>query len=98
YQHLISFPSRRSSDLDLKKLKYRFFVFSTFAFMCNPKEDSIYMMRCMELARLGMPYAKPNPMVGSVLVHQGKIISEGWHQYYGRSEEHTSELQSRENL
>jgi diaminohydroxyphosphoribosylaminopyrimidine deaminase/5-amino-6-(5-phosphoribosylamino)uracil reductase len=51
--------------------------------MCNPKEDSIYMMRCMELARLGMPYAKPNPMVGSVLVHQGKIISEGWHQYYG---------------
>jgi len=41
------------------------------------------MHRCLELANLGAGYVAPNPMVGAVLVHSGKIIGEGYHQKYG---------------
>ena len=43
----------------------------------------IYMSRCLELARLGHGNVAPNPMVGSIIVHQQKIIGEGFHQQYG---------------
>jgi diaminohydroxyphosphoribosylaminopyrimidine deaminase / 5-amino-6-(5-phosphoribosylamino)uracil reductase len=42
-----------------------------------------YMLRCIALARRGAGRTDPNPMVGSVIVHEGKIIGEGWHQQYG---------------
>lgn len=42
-----------------------------------------YMRRCLELARLGAGNVAPNPMVGAVIVHNGKIIGEGYHQKYG---------------
>jgi len=45
----------------------------------------IYMNRCLELARLGEGHTAPNPMVGCVIVHEGKIIGEGFHQRYGGS-------------
>lgn len=45
--------------------------------------DSFFMKRCVELARLGSGYVAPNPMVGSVLVHDEKIIGEGYHEIYG---------------
>ncbi len=41
------------------------------------------MRRALELARLGSSYTSPNPMVGCVVVHQGRIIGEGWHKQYG---------------
>ena len=41
------------------------------------------MHRCIELARLARGNVAPNPMVGAVLVYQGKIIGEGYHQQYG---------------
>ena len=41
------------------------------------------MQRCLELAKLGAGNVAPNPMVGAVLVNEGKIIGEGWHQQYG---------------
>jgi len=41
------------------------------------------MQRCLDLAALGLGKTYPNPMVGSVIVHQGKIIGEGWHQKSG---------------
>jgi len=44
-----------------------------------------YMQRCIQLARLGAGHVAPNPMVGSVLVHEGRIIGEGWHQHYGKA-------------
>lgn len=44
-----------------------------------------YMRRCLELACKGSGYVAPNPMVGSVLVHEGRIIGEGWHQQYGQA-------------
>lgn len=42
-----------------------------------------FMNRCLELARRGAGLVSPNPMVGAVLVHEGRIIGEGWHQRYG---------------
>lgn len=42
-----------------------------------------YMLRCIELAQKGAGSVSPNPMVGAVLVHNGVIIGEGWHQQYG---------------
>lgn len=41
------------------------------------------MHRCLELASLGSGHVSPNPMVGAVLVHNGRIIGEGYHQQYG---------------
>jgi diaminohydroxyphosphoribosylaminopyrimidine deaminase / 5-amino-6-(5-phosphoribosylamino)uracil reductase len=41
------------------------------------------MQRAMELARLGFGSVSPNPMVGCVMVHEGRIIGEGFHQQYG---------------
>jgi diaminohydroxyphosphoribosylaminopyrimidine deaminase/5-amino-6-(5-phosphoribosylamino)uracil reductase len=43
----------------------------------------IYMRRAFELARLGLGYVSPNPMVGCVIVHEDKIIGEGFHQRWG---------------
>jgi diaminohydroxyphosphoribosylaminopyrimidine deaminase/5-amino-6-(5-phosphoribosylamino)uracil reductase len=45
--------------------------------------DEIYMYRCIELAQLGMQNVAPNPMVGSVIVFEDRIIGEGYHQKYG---------------
>ncbi|MCK9203080.1 MAG: bifunctional diaminohydroxyphosphoribosylaminopyrimidine deaminase/5-amino-6-(5-phosphoribosylamino)uracil reductase RibD [Bacteroidales bacterium] len=42
-----------------------------------------YMRRAIRLARLGTGWVDPNPMVGAVLVKDGKIIGEGFHEYFG---------------
>ena len=42
-----------------------------------------YMNRCIQLAKNGLGQTYPNPLVGSVIVHQGKIIGEGWHRKAG---------------
>ncbi|MBW3546065.1 MAG: bifunctional diaminohydroxyphosphoribosylaminopyrimidine deaminase/5-amino-6-(5-phosphoribosylamino)uracil reductase RibD [Bacteroidetes bacterium] len=47
------------------------------------EQDKLLMQRALELARLGMGYVSPNPMVGCVIVHQGRIIGEGWHKQWG---------------
>src|SRR6056297_3594095 len=46
-------------------------------------EHEKYMRRCLELARKGIGRTGLNPMVGSVIVHKGKIIGEGFHGEYG---------------
>lgn len=48
-------------------------------------EDEIFMRRCLQLARGGMQNAKPNPMVGAVITHRGRIIGEGYHVRCGES-------------
>lgn len=45
--------------------------------------DEIYMKRCFQLAKCGFGNVAPNPMVGAVVVHDGKIIGEGFHRKYG---------------
>lgn len=47
--------------------------------------DQNYMRRALELARLGIGYVSPNPAVGAVIVHDGVIIGEGFHQLYGKA-------------
>lgn len=44
-----------------------------------------YMDRCLDLARLGIGDVAPNPMVGCVIVHEEKIIGEGFHRHYGQA-------------
>ncbi len=44
-----------------------------------------YMKRCIELAQLGIGYTAPNPMVGSVIVCNNRIIGEGFHRKYGEN-------------
>jgi diaminohydroxyphosphoribosylaminopyrimidine deaminase/5-amino-6-(5-phosphoribosylamino)uracil reductase len=44
-----------------------------------------YMARALEIARLGIGGVSPNPMVGCVIVYDGKIIGEGFHQKYGEA-------------
>ncbi|NDW18286.1 bifunctional diaminohydroxyphosphoribosylaminopyrimidine deaminase/5-amino-6-(5-phosphoribosylamino)uracil reductase RibD [Dysgonomonas sp. 216] len=43
-----------------------------------------YMRRCLQLAENGRGYVSPNPMVGAVIVHNNKIIGEGFHREYGK--------------
>ena len=44
-----------------------------------------YLQRCIDLARLGAGSVSPNPMVGSVIVCDDKIIGEGYHRVYGQA-------------
>src|SRR5687768_8684669 len=45
--------------------------------------DKQWILRCFDLAKRGIGHVSPNPPVGAVLVHNGKILSEGSHAYYG---------------
>lgn len=45
--------------------------------------DEQMMQRCIQLAKKGFGNTYPNPMVGCMLVHDGIIIAEGWHQKAG---------------
>ena len=48
-------------------------------------DHKLYMERCLELARKAIGYVAPNPMVGAVLVHENRIIGEGWHREFGQA-------------
>lgn len=56
--------------------------------------DELYMQRCFDLAKLGIGNVSPNPMVGAVLVHEGKIIGEGWHKTWGQAHAEVNCFQS----
>ncbi len=45
----------------------------------------MYMRRCLQLAANGLGRVRPNPLVGCVIVKDGHIISEGYHQEYGHN-------------
>jgi len=47
------------------------------------QNEEFFMQRCIELASKAMGSASPNPMVGSVIVYNNKIIGEGYHEKYG---------------
>lgn len=48
-------------------------------------QHEIYMLRCLELAQLGLGQTASNPIVGAVLVYQNRIIGEGYHRKYGQA-------------
>ena len=43
-----------------------------------------YMRRAIELAKKGSGHVNPNPLVGAVIVRDGEIIGEGYHECYGQ--------------
>ena len=45
--------------------------------------DIKYMQRALELAKKGAGYTNPNPLVGAVIVKDGRVIGEGYHEVYG---------------
>src|SRR3954468_10377870 len=47
--------------------------------------DETWMQRALELARQGRGYVEPNPLVGAVVVRDGRPVGEGWHERYGQA-------------
>jgi len=56
--------------------------------------DELYMQRALELAALGTGQVSPNPLVGCVIVKDGKIIGEGWHKKYGEAHAEVNAINS----
>ena len=52
------------------------------------------MSRALQLAARGRYTAKPNPMVGCVLVRDGEIVGEGWHRKAGEPHAEINALQA----
>lgn len=46
-------------------------------------DDTLYLRRAITLAQMASSRVYPNPFVGAVIVHQGRIIGEGFHAYAG---------------
>lgn len=60
--------------------------------------DEFYMQRCLQLAALGLGKTSPNPMVGAVIVHNGKIIGEGYHHQCGQAHAEVNAINSVKNM
>ncbi len=61
------------------------------------KENEQFMRRCIFLARLGAGSVSTNPMVGAVIVHNGKIIGEGYHKKFGQAHAEVNAINSVKN-
>lgn len=57
-------------------------------------DDIHFMQRALQLAALGGVDVAPNPMVGAVIVHNGKVIGEGYHQKYGEAHAEVNAVES----
>lgn len=57
----------------------------------------IYINRCIELAKKALGNTYPNPLVGSVIVHEGKIIGEGYHEMAGQPHAEINAINSVKN-
>ncbi len=56
--------------------------------------DEIFMQRAIDLALLGTGSVSPNPKVGCVIVHDGVIIGEGWHEQFGEAHAEVNAIQN----
>lgn len=63
----------------------------------NSENKEKYISRCLELALNGIPSAFPNPLVGAVIVHNDKIIGEGFHTEYGKAHAEVNAINSVKN-
>lgn len=57
-------------------------------------DDEYYMQSAIILARKGIGYASPNPLVGALIVKNGRVIGQGYHKRYG---EHHAEVNAINN-
>lgn len=60
-------------------------------------KDEFYIQRCIELAQKALGKTYPNPLVGSVIVHNGKIIGEGYHHKAGENHAEINAINSVKN-
>lgn len=60
-------------------------------------KHTLFMNRCLQLARLGEGFVAPNPLVGCVVVYEGKIIGEGFHHQFGSSHAEVNAINSVKN-
>src|SRR5262245_33148580 len=60
-------------------------------------EHETFMRRALDLARRGRFTVSPNPMVGCVIVRDGEVIAEGWHQRAGEPHAEIEALHRCEN-
>jgi len=60
-------------------------------------KDELFIQRCIELALNGAGYVSPNPLVGAIIVHNEKIIGEGWHKKFGESHAEVNAINSVED-
>lgn len=66
-------------------------------FLILKMNDEVYIQRCIELAGKASGNTYPNPMVGSVIVHEGKIIGEGYHYKAGEPHAEINAINSVKN-
>jgi len=66
--------------------------------MTQKQLDQQYMQRALQLAKLAGVRAAPNPMVGAVIVHNGKIVGEGFHQEYGKAHAEVNAVNAVKNI
>ncbi|MDQ1098894.1 diaminohydroxyphosphoribosylaminopyrimidine deaminase/5-amino-6-(5-phosphoribosylamino)uracil reductase [Chryseobacterium sp. SORGH_AS 1048] len=59
--------------------------------------DELYIQRCIELARKALGNTYPNPLVGSVIVHNNRIIGEGYHHKAGENHAEINAINSVED-
>ena len=60
----------------------------------NRPSHADFMQRCLQLAASGVGYTAPNPMVGAILVHNERIIGEGFHEKQGSPHAEVNCIQS----
>ena len=58
-------------------------LFRAFSLGGDNMNDEDYMRLALQLAEKGRGWTAPNPMVGAVIVKNGQIIGQGWHERYG---------------
>lgn len=61
------------------------------------KIHEIYINRCIQLAKNGLGTTYPNPLVGSVIVYNNRIIGEGWHRKSGEPHAEVNAINSVKN-
>ncbi|MGM9533342.1 bifunctional diaminohydroxyphosphoribosylaminopyrimidine deaminase/5-amino-6-(5-phosphoribosylamino)uracil reductase RibD [Intestinibacter sp.] len=58
------------------------------------QEDNYYMKKALALAKLGIGFVNPNPLVGCVIVKDGNIIGQGYHMKYGEAHAEVNAINS----
>jgi diaminohydroxyphosphoribosylaminopyrimidine deaminase/5-amino-6-(5-phosphoribosylamino)uracil reductase len=53
-----------------------------------------FLSRCLKLAQQGETLAYPNPIVGCVITHNGKIVTEGFHRCFGQEHAEVNAINS----
>lgn len=63
----------------------------------DDRPAEFYMQRCLQLAMNGIGHTAPNPLVGCVIVHNDKIIGEGYHRQFGKAHAEVNAIDAVDN-